>query len=211
MKHITSVIQSGNNNIRDLGRFRKVMTDLSQIRRKRNPLKKEERGSIILKKSKASYSNTRTRPILKLNEYKGPIARSKRKKLFILKSEKPILGISSDMEKRNEQPRDKNHEERQGVGRDAARNQGNPRFENRRRVRDSPLNIIGDQHDLPVLPKGTLTEFFGDGEIDEKRHLHLFLNVFDFHRVEYDDVIVRLFLQTLSGRAYEWSTTLPNR
>jgi hypothetical protein len=98
------------------------------------------------------------------------------------------------------------HEERQGGGRGAARNQ-----ENRRRIRDSPLNILGEKHDLPVLPKGTLKEFSGDGTIDAKRHLNLFLDVCDFHRVEYDDVMVRLFLQTLSGRAYEWYTTLPSR
>jgi hypothetical protein len=115
------------------------------------------------------------------------------------------------MVERNEQPRSEHHEERKGGGRDAGRNHGNPGFENQRRVRDSPLNIIGEQHDLPVLPKGTLKEFSRDGAIDAKRHLHLFLDVCDFHRVEHDDVMVRLFLQTLSGRVYEWYTTFPNR
>jgi hypothetical protein len=89
-------------------------------------------------------------------------------------------------------------------------NSENLRFENRRRVRDFPLNLLGEKHDLSVLPKGTLKEFFGDGEIDAKRHLHLFLDVCDFHRVEYEDVMVRLFLQTLLGGAYEWYTTLPS-
>jgi len=78
------------------------------------------------------------------------------------------------------------------------------------RVRDSPLNIIGDKHDLPVLPKGTLKEFSGDKAIT-KRHTHLFLDVCDFHSVEYDDVTVRLFMQTLSGRAYEWYMPLSIR
>jgi hypothetical protein len=41
--------------------------------------------------------------------------------------------------------------------------------------------------------------------------MHLFLDVCDFHHIEYDDVMVRLFLQTLSGRPYEWYTTLPSR
>jgi hypothetical protein len=83
-------------------------------------------------------------------------------------------------------------------------------FENRRRIRDSLLNLLGEQHDIHVLPKGTLKEFFGDGEINAKRHMHLFLDVCDFHHVEYHDVMVRLFLQTLSRRAYEWYTTLPS-
>jgi hypothetical protein len=56
-----------------------------------------------------------------------------------------------------------------------------------------------------------LKEFLGDGTIDAKRQLNLFLDVCDFHRVEYDDVMVRLFLQTLSGQDYEWYTTLPSR
>jgi hypothetical protein len=73
------------------------------------------------------------------------------------------------------------------------------------------LNLLGEKHDLPVLPKGTLKEFSRDREIDAKRHLHLFLDVCDFHHVEYDDVMVRLFLQTLSRRAYEWYMTLPSR
>jgi hypothetical protein len=40
---------------------------------------------------------------LKLDEYKGPITRSKSKQLFILRSENHIPGISLDMAERNEQ------------------------------------------------------------------------------------------------------------
>jgi len=140
---------------------------------------------------------------LKLDEYKGPITRSNRKKICILTSGIHVPRTSMEMSKINEQPKEEPYEERQGGGRGVARNQENPRFENRRRIRDSPLNLIGEQHDLLVLPKGTLKEFFGDGAIDAKGHLHLFLDVCDFHCVEYDDVMVRLFLQTLSGRAYD--------
>jgi hypothetical protein len=73
------------------------------------------------------------------------------------------------------------------------------------------LNILGEQHDIHVLPKGTLKEFLGDREIDAKRHLHLFLDVCDSHRVEYDNVMVSLCIQTLSRRVYEWYTTFPSR
>jgi hypothetical protein len=107
-----------------------------------------------------------------LDEYKGPITRSKRKKLCILRSENHIPGTSPDMAERNEQPREEPHEERQGGGRGVARNQ-----ENKRRIRDSPLNLLGEQHDLHVLPKGTLKGFSGDRTIDAKRHLHFFLDV----------------------------------
>jgi hypothetical protein len=54
-----------------------------------------------------------------------------------------------------------------------------------------------------------LKEFSGDGTIDAKIDVDLFLDVCDFHLVEYDDDMVRLFLQTLSGQAYEWYTKFP--
>jgi len=81
----------------------------------------------------------------------------------------------------------------------------------RRRVRDSPLNLQGEQHELPILPKGTFKTFLGDIVIDPKIHVDLFLDVCDFHVIEDDDVMVRLFLQTLVGKAYEWYTSLPKR
>jgi hypothetical protein len=140
---------------------------------------------------------------LKLDKYKVPITRSKSKQLFILRSKNHIPGISPDMEEINEQLQEEAHEDRQGGGRDSARNQESLRFENQRIIKDSPLNILGEQHDLLVLPKGTLKEFSRDKAIDAKRHLHLFLDVCDFHHVEYGDVMVRLFIQTLSRRAYE--------
>jgi hypothetical protein len=59
---------------------------------------------------------------LKLDEYKGPITRSKSQQIFVIGSENNIHGISMDMEKINEQPQDEHHEERQGGGRDATRN-----------------------------------------------------------------------------------------
>jgi hypothetical protein len=101
---------------------------------------------------------------------------------------------SLEMAVRDEQPQNEHHEERQGGERDVGRNQGILGFGNRRRVRYSLVNLIGEQHELHVLPKSTLKEFSGDRTIDAKRQLHLFLDVCDFHRVEYDYGMVRLFL-----------------
>jgi hypothetical protein len=36
-----------------------------------------------------------------------------------------------------------------------------------------------------------------------------FLSMCEIHLVEHDDVMVRLFLQTLIGQAYEWYMSLP--
>jgi len=64
---------------------------------------------------------------LKLDKYKGPITRSKRKKLCLIESGKHIPEIFSEMVGRNEQPgeepRGEPHEERQGGGGCGGRNQ----------------------------------------------------------------------------------------
>jgi hypothetical protein len=93
-----------------------------------------------------------------------------------------------DRKERNENP--KNHEERQRVP--------------RRRVRNSPLNLQREQHQLPNLPQGVLPTFLQDGVMDPKRHMYMFLNMCEIHLVEHDDVMVILFLQTLTILAYEW-------
>jgi hypothetical protein len=121
-----------------------------------------------------------------------------------------MAGINEQRhEEPREEPRREPHEERQGGG--DGRNQEGLRFGNQRRIRDSPLDLRGEKHDLPILLKGTLKEFYGDRTIDSKRHFDLFLDVFNFHRVEHDDVMVRLLMKTLSVQAYEWYMTLPTR
>jgi hypothetical protein len=69
---------------------------------------------------------------LNLDEYKGPITKSKRKKLCILISGKHIPETSPDMVERNkqlqEEPRRETHEERQGGVGGGGRNQENLRF-----------------------------------------------------------------------------------
>jgi hypothetical protein len=125
-----------------------------------------------------------------------------------------------EMEERNEERREGPyeeihegpHEERQEEVRcEEERNEGTRRLRNPRRMRDSPLDLCGEQHEFPILPNGTLKEFSGDGKINAKRHVDLFLDVCDFHLAEHGDVMLRLFLQTLSIQAYEWYTTFPTR
>ena len=106
-----------------------------------------------------------------------------------------------------ENPREEIHEERW----EERRHEDRRIFRNLRRMRYSPLDLQGEQHELPLLPKGTLKTFSRDGTIDAKRHIDLFLDVCDFHLVEHDDVMVILLLQNLLGQDYEWYTSLPTR
>jgi hypothetical protein len=47
---------------------------------------------------------------------------------------------------------------------------------------------------LPTLPQGALPTFSRDGRVHPKIHLDLFLEIFYFHLIQHDDVMVRLFL-----------------
>jgi hypothetical protein len=97
-----------------------------------------------------------TRLELKLDKYKGPITKIKSKKLCILGSGKHIPEISPKLAGRNEEPRREPHEERQGGGGGGGRNQEGLIFGNQRRLIYYPLNLRGEKHGLPIIPKGTL-------------------------------------------------------
>jgi hypothetical protein len=45
--------------------------------------------------------------------------------------------------------------------------------------------------------------------MDPKRHMDQFLTICEIHLIEHDDVMVRVFLQTLIGPTYEWYMSLP--
>jgi hypothetical protein len=51
--------------------------------------------------------------------------------------------------------------------------------------------------------------FTGDGIMDPKKHMDQFLSICDIHLIEHDDVMVRVFLQTLIGPTYDWYLSLP--
>jgi hypothetical protein len=94
-----------------------------------------------------------------------------------------------DIDEINEVP--ENREERQRIPR-------------RTRPSTSPLNLQGEQHPLLTLPQEVLPFFLGDGSIDMKRHIDQLLVVCNIHLIENDDVMVRVVLQTLTRRSYQW-------
>jgi hypothetical protein len=61
---------------------------------------------------------------------------------------------------------------------------------------------------LPTLPQGFLPVFLGDRVMDAKRHMDHFLFICEIHLIEHDDVMVRMFLQTLTYPTYEWYMSL---
>jgi hypothetical protein len=108
-----------------------------------------------------------------MEKYKGLIIGSKSKQFWISK-----LGESSIKEKernpvmgdKDENPDD--HEERHE----------RHKFP-QRRDRNSPLNLLGEQNQLPTLPQGALPVFLGDRAVYPKRHMNLFLDMCEFHLI----------------------------
>lgn len=70
--------------------------------------------------------------------------------------------------------------------------------------------MVGQRHPLPALPTGVLPIFNGDGIMCPKKHLDQFVNISKIHSIINDDVMVRLFLQTLVCLAYDCYLSLPD-
>jgi hypothetical protein len=139
----------------------------------------------------------------RLETYKGSITRSKSKQIEICEVEQ-----SSKTEKKETQAMG-DREERNGVL-EINREERNDR--NRipqRRARNMPLNLRGEQHQLPTLPQGVLPICSGDRVMDPKRHMDQFLAMCEIRLIYHDDVMVRVFLQMLIGPTYEWYMSLP--
>lgn len=66
---------------------------------------------------------------------------------------------------------------------------------------------------LNPLPKGArdhLPNFSGDGKTTVDEHLNAFNVAYGIIFVQHEDVVVRLFVQTLIGVAMNWFYHLPN-
>ena len=59
---------------------------------------------------------------------------------------------------------------------------------------------------LKILPR-----FNGENEIDAQKHLEVFCSFAENFNVEYLDVVLRLFVQSLDGEAQKWFKTLGDR
>ena len=76
--------------------------------------------------------------------------------------------------------------------------------------RYAPLNL---QHQMNAMTQQylkLLPHFTGEDEVTEKQHLPLFYACTENLNVEHLDVVMRLFVQPLSGEARKWFKGLPN-
>ena len=68
----------------------------------------------------------------------------------------------------------------------------------------TPLTLTPPSHALPSNPKNSLTKFdLGEG-IPVDDHLQIFFLALEGLAVDHEDVVCRLFLHTLKGKATSW-------
>ena len=62
---------------------------------------------------------------------------------------------------------------------------------------------------MPSFPTSILPLFNGDGVMNPENNLNKFLTICNIHLVLEDDVMVRVFFQTIVGASYDWYLPLP--
>ena len=71
-------------------------------------------------------------------------------------------------------------------------------------ARFAPLGLPVVLHDLPQNYSQRISLFDGEGSITAKQHVAKFEDFVDLEEVNYIDVKMRLFSQSLSGEAKKW-------
>ena len=77
-------------------------------------------------------------------------------------------------------------------------------------ARFAPLRLPAVLHDLPQNYSQRISLFDGEGDITAKQHVAKFEDFIDLEEVDYPDVKMQLFAQSLSGEAKKWFKDLPN-
>ena len=76
-------------------------------------------------------------------------------------------------------------------------------------ARFAPLRLPAALHDLPQNYSQRIYLFDGEGDITAKQHVAKFEDFIDLEEVDYPDVKMWLFAQSLSGEAKKWFKDLP--
>ena len=77
-------------------------------------------------------------------------------------------------------------------------------------ARFAPLCLPALLHDLPQNYSQRISLFDGEGDITAKQHVAKFEYFIDLEEVDYANVKMRLFAQSLSGEEKKWFKYLPD-
>lgn len=78
------------------------------------------------------------------------------------------------------------------------------------RVAIKPLNLGSWLHDLPKGSRKIIPKFRGDGKVTLEEHIDAFFVAFSILGVQHEDIVIRLFVESLTDDANEWFCHLPN-
>ena len=78
-------------------------------------------------------------------------------------------------------------------------------------ARFAPLVLRVSLHDLPQNYAQWITLHDGEGNFTSQQHVDRFNDFIDLEEVDYDDVKMRLFSQSLSGEEKKWFIYIPAR
>ena len=74
--------------------------------------------------------------------------------------------------------------------------------------RYAPLVLPPNLHDLPQGYAQCLKQFGAEGDVTSQQHFYRFLDFCDLEEIDYEDVRMRLFSQSLSGEVKKWFRVL---
>ena len=72
-----------------------------------------------------------------------------------------------------------------------------------------PLILPAQLHDLPQNYSHRIKLYDVEGNVSSQRHMDWFNNSIDLEEVDYEDVKMRLFMQSLLGEVRKWFKALP--
>jgi hypothetical protein len=89
------------------------------------------------------------------------------------------------------------------IGRQTREKKWRTNHSKKKRVRSSHFNLHEQWYQIPTLLRGVLPICFEYGIMDTKNNLDKLLNICAIYLIEHDDLMVRLFLQTLVVPTYD--------
>ena len=72
------------------------------------------------------------------------------------------------------------------------------------------IGILGCPNEIPKGLRDKLTKFARNNAITSEQHLRDFLDLLNDYEVEHEDVVMKLFVHSLTEDAREWFRRLPN-
>ena len=72
------------------------------------------------------------------------------------------------------------------------------------------VGILGAPHPISFDLKDKVVKFSGNNVVTSEEHLIVFIDMLNDYEVEHEDVVMKLFVHSLTKDARDWLRKLPN-